>query len=66
MNSLLFEHKVNINFLRAVIEGDKLILQGVADSVAISEKAISLAKELMPNKTVESCISIVQDFNTYP
>lgn len=66
VNSLLFEHKVNINFLRAVIEGDKLILQGVADSVAISEKAISLAKELMPNKTVESCISIVQDFNTYP
>ena len=38
----------------------------LADSVAISEKAASLAREIMPDKTVESCISIVQDFNTYP
>lgn len=66
VNALLFEHKVNVNFLRAVIDGDKLILQGVADSVAISEKAASLVREIMPDKTVESCISIVQDFNTYP
>ncbi|MBO5401130.1 MAG: cytidylate kinase-like family protein [Spirochaetaceae bacterium] len=66
VNALLFEHKVNVNFLRAVIDGEKLILQGVADSVAISEKAASLAREIMPDKTVESCISIVQDFNTYP
>jgi hypothetical protein len=66
VNALLFEHKVNVNFLRAVIEDDKLILQGVADSIAISEKAVSLAREIMPDKTVESCISIVQDFNAYP
>ena len=66
VNALLFEHKVNVNFLRAVIDGDKLILQGVADSVAISEKAASLAREIMPDKTGESCISIDQDFSTYP
>ena len=66
VNSLVFEHKVNVNFLRAVIEDDKLILQGVADSIAISEKAASIAREIMPNRTVESCISIVQDFSTYP
>lgn len=66
VNSLIFEHKININFLRAVIEDDKLILQGIADSIAISEKALSIARELMPEKTVESCISIVQDFKSYP
>ena len=66
VNSLLFKHKLNINFLRAVIKDDVLELQGVADSIAISEKAISLAKELMPNKTVTSCISIVQDYTRYP
>lgn len=66
VNALVFEHKVNVNFLRAVIQDDKLILQGVADSIAISEKAASIAREIMPNKTVESCISIVQDFSTYP
>ena len=66
VNALVFEHKVNVNFLRAVIDGDKLILQGVADSLAISEKAVALAREIMPDKTVESNISIVQDFNTYP
>lgn len=66
VNALVFDHKININFLRAVIEDDKLILQGIADSIAISEKALSIARELVPGKTVESCISIVQDFKTYP
>ena len=51
---------------KAVVIDKKIILQGVADSLAISEKAVSLAREIMPDKTVESAISIVQDFNTYP
>ncbi len=66
VNALIFEHKININFLRAVIDGDTVTLQGIADSGVLVEKAISLTKEIMPGKNVESAISIVQDFKAYP
>jgi cytidylate kinase len=66
VNELLFEHKLAISFLRAVIHEDKLVLQGVANSLAITEKAVSIAKEKMPDKTIESCISVVQDFKAFP
>ncbi len=66
VNVLIFEHKININFLRAVIDGDTVTLQGIADSGVIVEKAVTIAKEAMPGKTIESAISIVQDFKAYP
>ena len=66
VNALLFEHKLNIVFLRAVIEGDEVILQGVADSAALVEKAVFLASKIMPERKVVSRINIVQDFKAYP
>ncbi len=66
VNVLAFEHHLNINFLRAVIDGDSVTLQGIADSAVVVEKAVSLTKEIMPGKKVESAISIVQDFKAYP
>ncbi len=66
VNKLIFEHKLNINFLRAVIDGDTVTLQGIADSGVLVEKASAITKEIMPEKNVESAISIVQDFKAYP
>lgn len=66
VNKLVFEYKLNINFLHAVIHDEKLILQGVADSAALVEKAVMLAGQEMPGKKIESCISVVQDFKAYP
>ncbi len=66
VNKLVFEYKLHINFLRAVIEDERLILQGVADSAALAEKAVQIASQFMPDKKVESCISVVQDFKAYP
>ena len=66
VNELIFVHKLNINFLKAVISGNVITLQGVAESSAISERAISIAKEMMPDMQVVSAISIVQDFKAYP
>lgn len=66
VNKLVFEYKLNINFLHAVIDEDRLILQGVADSAALAEKAVQIASQFMPEKKVESCISVVQDFKAYP
>ncbi|MDR1786752.1 MAG: cytidylate kinase-like family protein [Spirochaetaceae bacterium] len=66
VNTLIFEHKLNINFLSALINGNTVVLQGVADSAALSEKAVAVASSLMPGCKVESAISIVQDFKSYP
>lgn len=66
VNTLVFEHKVNVSFLKAVISGDKVILQGVADSMAVVEKAVSISSAAMEGYVVESAISVVQDFKSYP
>lgn len=63
-NKLLFEYKLNINFLRAIIddEGTSITLQGVADSQAIVDRAITLAAKILPSCTIKSAVNIVQDF----
>jgi cytidylate kinase len=66
VNKLIFDHHLNIYFLRAVITGDTVRLQGIADSAALAEKAVSIASTIMQNRKVESGISIVQDFRAYP
>lgn len=66
VNSLIFEYKLNINFLHASIDGKKIVLQGVADSTAVVEKALAIALKVLPDYVVTSAVSIVQDFKTYP
>jgi cytidylate kinase len=66
VNRLIFEHKLNINFLTASIKETSIILQGVADSAALAERAVALASSMMPEYEVESAISVVQDFKSYP
>lgn len=65
-NILVYEKKLNINFLRVVYEDDKIVLHGICDSTVLVEKAISVIKELVSNKEVESLISVVKDFKAYP
>lgn len=66
VNALIFEHKLNISFLKAVISGNQIVLQGVADSSALAEKAVAIANSLMQGYSVVSAISVVQDFKAYP
>ncbi|MBM7023822.1 AAA family ATPase [Treponema sp. Marseille-Q4523] len=66
VNTLVFTHKINIEFLHAVIDGNTIILQGVADSSAVVEQAVALSKKEMPGYDVKSRISIVQDFKAHP
>ncbi len=65
VNKLVFDYKLNIEFLRAVIEGKNLTLQGVADSSVLVERAIKIASEELPEYKVTSAISVVQDFKTH-
>lgn len=64
-NKLLFEYKLNINFLRSVIDesGSIITLQGVADSQAIVDRAVTLAAKILPSCTIKSAVSIVQDLH---
>lgn len=66
VNMLIFDYRLNINFLRAVIKGQKLILHGVAESAAVAERAVAIASGELPDCKVESALSIVQDFKAYP
>ncbi len=66
VNTLVFKYKLNINFLHAVVIDNRIVLQGVADSSAIVEKAIVLSQKEVPDYKIESTISIVQDFRAYP
>lgn len=62
VNKLIFEYKLNTEFLRAVIDGKNLTLQGVADSTVLVERAIKIAAVELPEYTISSAISVVQDF----
>ena len=66
VKKLVLDCKLNINFLRAVINGNTLTLHGVAESAVLAEKAVQVAAELMKDKEIMSCISVVQDFKSYP
>ncbi|MGI5174656.1 cytidylate kinase-like family protein [Treponema sp. OMZ 840] len=66
VNTLVFEYKLSINFLRAIINGKTLTLQGIAESPVVAEKAVKIASDIIKDKEVLSAISIVQDFKSYP
>ncbi len=67
VNTLLFEYKININFLHADYDssGKFVILQGMADSQAIVDRAITLGSKILPDVTIKSSINVVQDFKSY-
>lgn len=65
VNLLIFEYGLNINFFKAVAHGNKITLQGVADSSAIVNRALTLARCELPAFEVISDISVVQDLKAY-
>lgn len=65
INTLLYEEKINIDSLRAVIDDEVISLLGVTDSVANVDEAISAVKQEFPDYTVKSLINIVHDFKAF-
>ena len=66
VNMLVFDYHLGISFLRAGIKDKKVTLQGVADSTAVVDRAMAIAASELPGYTVESAVSVVQDFKAYP
>lgn len=62
VNALTFESKVNVEFLRAVLnERGEMELQGVASNAAIAKQTL-LAAQMHTERKVVSAISVMQDF----
>lgn len=65
VNKLLFEYKVKVDFLHASIDGNNLILQGVADSVGIVEQVMNIARREVKDYEIRSAISVIHDFKQF-
>lgn len=65
VNELFFNQKLNINFLHVAVKNDSFVLQGVTDSAATVEKALSIVSSIVTDRKVVSEISIVQNFKPY-
>lgn len=65
VNKLLFEYKVKVDFLHASIDGNTMVLQGVADSVGIVEQVISIARREVKDYEIRSAISVIHDFKQF-
>lgn len=66
VNHIVFDLKIPVHFLEATANSSEIMLHGVADSSAVIEKVLSVARSMAPGKKVSSGISIVQDYKSYP
>lgn len=69
VNHLSFTLKVPVHFLEAVFSDDDdntLVLHGVAETASAIDTAISAARKLAPGRNIESVISAVHDYRTFP
>lgn len=66
VNHIVFDLKIPVHFLEATATATEIMLHGVADSSAVIEKVLNVAKSMAPGKKVSSGISIVQDYKSYP
>lgn len=65
VNKLIFDYKIKIEFMHAVIEDNTFVLYGVTDAPGLIEQALNVAKEMLPKYQVKSSVSIVHDFKQY-
>lgn len=66
VNHIVFDLKIPVHFLEATANDTEILLHGVADSAAVIEKVLGVARSMAPGKKVTSGISIVQDYKSYP
>ena len=67
VNHISFALKIPVHFLEAVFSDDgTLVLHGVAETAIAIDNAIGAARELAPERRIESVISVVHDYKTFP
>lgn len=65
VNLLIFVYDINISFLRTSVEGKKITLHGMAESVTSVDSAVTIVGAELPGYEIESAIVISQDFGVY-
>ncbi len=66
VNHIVFDLQIPVHFLEATVHDNAITLHGVADSTAVIEKVLDVARSLAPGKDVTSGISLVHDYKSYP
>ena len=67
VNHISFTLKVPVHFLEATYAEDgTLVLHGVAETAMAIDNALAAARELAPGTKIESVISVVHDYRTFP
>ncbi|MCL2473222.1 MAG: cytidylate kinase family protein [Treponema sp.] len=63
---ILYEKEVPIHFMEVTVSGSQVFLYGVANAQSIIEAAVSCAKELAPESSVQSEIQMVHEYSVIP
>ncbi len=66
VNHIVFDLKIPVHFLEATTTSSEIMLHGVADSAAVIDKVLTVARSMAPDRKITSGISIVQDYKSYP
>lgn len=67
VNLLTLVYNLDINFLRASLdaEGRRVTLRGMAGSAEVVDSAVTIVGAELPGYTIESAISVAQDFRAF-
>jgi len=66
IHHIRFEREVPVHFLEVTVSGGTIYLYGVANAQSLIEAAISSARELAPDASIQSEIQVVQDYSVMP
>ena len=62
---LTFIYNLEINFLRASIDGKIITLHGIASTQKDVDAAVTIVEAELPNYQVKSSISVARDYKAY-
>lgn len=65
LNQIFIEEKLPIEFMYAEVEDGKIVIHGVANSIAIVEKALFIFKREIKDYEIESAVSIMENYKTF-
>ncbi len=67
VNHISFALKVPVHFLEAAFsDNDTIVLRGLAETASAIDNVVSIAQSLAPSRKIESVISVVHDYKTFP
>ena len=66
VNHIVFDLQIPVHFLEARVKDEIITLHGIADSSAVIERVLDVARSLVPGKEITSGISLVHDYKAYP